>query len=147
MNLTPHFSLDELTFSEAAVRLGIDNTPDADVLSNLGVLAEGLERVRAVLGHPVRISSGYRCPALNAAIGGSKTSQHMQGLAADFACPGVGSPRDVAMEIVLAADSIDYDMVIHEGAWIHISFSGAPRREVLTAHFANGGVSYSKGLT
>lgn len=146
MNLTEHFTLDELTHSETAVRRGIDNTPPADVLQNLRMLAEGLERVRAVLNHPMRISSGYRCPALNMSIGGSRSSAHMSGLAADFTCPDFGSPRDVAMAIVTAANSIDYDQVIHEGRWVHIAFSAHPRREVLTATFDNGGVSYSKGL-
>lgn len=146
MNLTEHFTLDELTHSETAVRRGIDNTPDEYVLKNLRMLADGLERVRSVLGHPMRISSGYRSPLLNAIVGGSRNSYHIRGLAADFTCPAFGTPRDVAMAIVTAADSIDYDSIIHEGRWVHIQFSDNPRRQVLTARFANGGVAYSKGL-
>ena len=146
MKLSENFTLDELTNSEIALRRGIDNTPPADVLQNLRMLADGLERVRSVLGHPMRISSGYRCPALNMSIGGSRSSAHMSGLAADFTCPDFGSPRDVAMAIVTAANSIDYDQVIHEGRWVHIQFSDNPRRQVLTARFANGVVSYTKGV-
>lgn len=146
MNLTEHFTLDELTHSETAVRRGIDNTPDEYVLKNLRMLADGLERVRSVLGHPMRISSGYRSPLLNAIVGGSRNSYHIRGLAADFTCPAFGTPRDVAMAIVTAADSIDYDSIIHEGRWVHIQFANNPRRQVLTATFANGGVAYSKGL-
>jgi len=116
------------------------------VLKNLRVLADGLERVRAVLGYPMRISSGYRSPLLNAIVGGSRNSYHLRGLAADFTCPDFGSPRDVAMAIVTAANSIDYDQVIHEGRWVHIQFANNPRRQVLTATFANGGVAYSKGI-
>ena len=146
MKLSENFTLDELTNSEIALRRDIDNTPTADVLQNLRMLADGLERVRSVLGHPMRISSGYRSPLLNAIVGGSRNSYHIRGLAADFTCTAFGTPRDVAMAIVTAADSIDYDSIIHEGRWVHIQFSDNPRRQVMTARFANGGVSYTKGL-
>jgi zinc D-Ala-D-Ala carboxypeptidase len=145
--LTQHFSLDELTFSETAVRRGIDNTPDADVFANLQMLAAGLERVRAILGHSIHVSSGYRSPKLNSAIGGSKSSQHMQGLAADFTCPEFGSPLDVCIALEHERGYIGYDQLIQEGRWTHISFSDSPRGEVLTAHFGGGGVTYSTGLS
>jgi hypothetical protein len=144
--LTEHFSTDELTFSETAVRRGIDNTPDAEVFANLQMLAYGLERVRSILGYPVNVSSGYRSPKLNAAIGGSKSSQHMQGLASDFTCQEFGSPHDICVALQHEAGYISFDQLIYEGNWVHISFDDKPRGEVLTAHFNNGKASYTKGL-
>ena len=146
--LTQHFQLDEFVFSETAVRRGIDNTPDADVLSNLLMLANGLERVRAILGHPVHVSSGYRCPKLNTAIGGSKSSAHMHGLAADFTCPAFGSPYDICVALEHELSYIGaVDQLIYEGRWVHIGFSDNPRYEILTAHFdSSGNATYTKGL-
>jgi hypothetical protein len=150
MKLTEHFSLEEFYESDTALRLGIDNKPDAEVQSNLTVLSFGLERVRSILGSPMHISSGYRCPQLNKAIGGSSSSQHMQGLAADFTAPEFGSPLAICNEIVAHREYILYDQVINEGRWVHISFQAdprfKPRGEVLTAHFSANGVRYSKGL-
>ena len=146
MNLSSHFTLDELTFSETAVRRCIDNSPDADVFANIKMLAQGLERVRSILGYPMHISSGYRCPKLNSAIGGSKSSAHMQGLAADFTCHEFGTPYDVCVALEHEKGYIGFDQLIMEGKWVHIAFSDNPRGEVLTAHFIGGGVSYTKGL-
>lgn len=81
------------------------------------VLKIGLERVRAVLGCPILISSGYRSPKLNAAIGGARNSQHCKGEAADFIAPGFGSPMEVCKEIVKHQESIQFDQLIHEGSW------------------------------
>lgn len=146
MQLSAHFSLDELTFSQEAVRRGIDNTPDANVLANLQMLAAGLERVRSLLGYPVDVSSGYRCPKLNTAIGGSRNSQHIQGLAADFTSRLYGHPFDICKLIEENKYQVGFDQLIYEGRWVHISFADTPRLEVLTARFANGGVAYTKGL-
>lgn len=89
--LQGHFRLSEFLRSEAAVRRGLDNTPRALELANIrNVLAPGMQRVRDCLAVPVFISSGYRSPEVNAAIGGSSASQHMQGLAADFVAPAFG---------------------------------------------------------
>jgi hypothetical protein len=146
MNLTAHFTLEELTRSDYATRHGIDNSPTADVLANLYVLADGLERVRSVLDHPVWVSSGYRCPKVNAGLGGARYSQHMQGLAADIHST-YGAPREVCEAILDAEDFIEFDQLIFEGDWTHISFApGKPRGQVLTAHFGGGGVSYSAGI-
>lgn len=146
MNLSAHFSLQELTASQTAVRRGIDNTPTAEALQNLQELANGLERVRAVLKCPILISSGYRSPKLNAAVGGSKTSQHCKGEAADFIAPGFGSPMEVCKAIVENQDTIHFDQLIHEGTWVHLSFSPEPRGSVLTAIFSNGPTRYVKGI-
>lgn len=148
--LSPHFSLSELVRSDTAVRRGIDNMPPAAVLLNLRrVLAPGLERVRAVLGVPMQITSGYRSPALNAAVGGAKNSQHLLGLAADFVAPVLGNPRTVARVLAEHMQEIGAQQVIFEGQWCHVGFppaGEAPRLEVLTAHFSGGGVSYSRGI-
>lgn len=144
MQLTPHFSLEELTASDTAERLAIDNTPSTEVQTHLQVLAQGLERVRALLGGPLLISSGYRCPSLNKAIGGARDSAHLQGYAADFVCPTYGTPFKVAR--ALAASSLPFDQVIAEGSWVHVSFDPRARRQVLTAHFGPGGATYTEGV-
>ena len=144
MNLTEHFTLEELTFSPTAERQKINNTPPLEAVAHLTTLAEGLEKVRALLGGPIRISSGYRSPELNAAIGGAKNSAHMSGFAADFVCPSFGSPLDIVKAI--AASSIKFDQCIQEGMWVHISFDPDMRREVLTAHFHNGEAYYTEGV-
>jgi hypothetical protein len=138
-----HFSMSELTASDTAVRLGIDNTPSAEIVANLEVLAIGLEDVRDILGYPMRISSGYRCPKLNTVVKGSKTSAHMDGFAADFTCPAFGTPLEVVKAI--ERSPVMFDQCIQEGAWVHISFDPRERRQVLTAHFGAGGTTYTIG--
>lgn len=131
MNLSPHFTLDELTVSQEAARRGIDNTPPPEVIRALERTAQGLEAVRIRLGGaPIVVSSGYRCPELNAAIGGAKASQHMTGQAADIICPRFGGPVEVAY--ALRDSGIEYDQLILEyGRWVHISFSAHPRHMAL----------------
>lgn len=148
--LTKHFSLDELTRSSYAARHGINNMPtDQDVLANLQTLANGLERVRAILNLPIVVTSGYRSPKLNTAIKGSKHSAHMRGLAADFVVPGL-SPMQVCEAIRYEDEFIGFRQLIYEfGNWTHISFPGVDeeaKREVLTAVLENGQVKYLKGL-
>lgn len=147
MNLTKHFELDEFLISETASRLGIDNSPPPEVLTNLMKLALVLEDVRALLGKPIIITSGYRSSALNAAVpGSSKTSAHCHGLAVDFISPQFGKPLDVCLAI--ANSDIHYDQIIHEGGrWVHLglSKSGEPSRlQKLTAKFP--GPKYEIGL-
>jgi len=147
LNLTAHFSLEELTHSDLAMRKGIDNQPPDEILDNLHTLAYGLERVRTILNAPIYITSGYRSPKVNAAVGSNINSAHVKGLAADFHCPGFGTPKQVAEKIAQEADFIDFDQIIHEGKWVHLAFShvgSAPRRNVLTAQFP--GPSYVKGI-
>ena len=131
MNLSSNFSLEELCRSDTALRKGLDNTPDAETIANLTELANGLEKVRELLGHPMHISSGYRSLKVNSAIGSKPTSAHVKGFAADFTCPGFGSVSDVCHAIM--DSTIDYDQVISEyGAWVHISFAPEMRRMNLT---------------
>lgn len=145
MKLSPNFSLDELTASQTAVRRNISNAPSTDVIRNLVRLAAALERVRAAAGRPIAISSGYRSPALNSWVGGSSTSAHTLGLAADITCSGI-SPKALAM--LIRESDIEFDQLIYEGTWVHIGLSTlAPRRQVLTASFAGGKATYSKGIS
>jgi len=131
MRLSPHFSLEELTHSDTAVRLGIDNTPTVEIIDNLTFLANELEYVRTILGHPMLISSGFRSHVLNNHLGSKRTSSHTKGLAVDFICPSFGNPRSVCDAIVSA--NINYDQVILEyDRWVHLSFTqGEPRKEAL----------------
>lgn len=150
MKLTDHFTLEELTGSDYAVRYGLDNTPSPDVLHNLGLLAQQLEKVRALLENkPVIVTSGYRSPEVNRKVGGAKNSAHLSGLAADIKVPDYGTPLQVCRLLESYADTLGFDQLIQEGTWTHIAFPAkntAPRREVLTARFTSTGVSYSRGL-
>ncbi len=124
--LSPHFTLAELIRSDVATRKGIDNTPDQIVLENLQLLAEKLETVRFVLNCPLYISSGYRSPALNKAVGGSRNSTHMTGLAADFEAPAYGTPKIVFDRLRVSKDQLGYDQLILEfppDGWVHIGFA------------------------
>lgn len=124
MNLSPHFTLEELTRSQYAARMGLSNDPDTSIILNLKRLAGLLEQVREELGKPIIVSSGYRSPALNAAIGGSKQSQHMFGCAADIRALGM-SPDDLMMSIT--GSDIKYDQLIREyDSWVHISVPNRP---------------------
>ncbi|UWZ82477.1 D-Ala-D-Ala carboxypeptidase family metallohydrolase [Occallatibacter riparius] len=144
MQLSDHFSLDEMTFSSTAVRQSIDNTPPPDVVEHLKATAAGLEQVRALLGLPLNIDSGYRCPALNHAVGGVPTSAHVTGYAADFVCRSFGVPLEIVKKIQ-ADGTIQFDQLIQEGTWVHISFDPKMRGQVLTAHFVNGKATYTQG--
>ena len=138
-----NFSTEELCFSDTAIRLGIKNIPGSIVLGNLNLLISGLEEVRTLLGNkPISINSGYRGPTLNRAVGGSSTSAHCLGFAADFTCRSFGNPEEVVKAIV--ASNIKYDQLIYEGTWVHISFDPKLRQQTLTANFSKGKASYSE---
>jgi zinc D-Ala-D-Ala carboxypeptidase len=134
MRLSENFSLEELTASETAARKGIDNTPSEEVINNLKRLAAALQEVRALLNHrAILISSGYRSPELNQAVGGSATSDHCKGLAADFICPSYGTPNDIIRAI--AASGLSFKQVIREfDRWVHLSIpeeGQEPRKQAL----------------
>lgn len=129
--LSANFTLDEFTHSQTAARLGIENDPPIEIAANLKSLAYCLEEVRTLLGaRPILISSAYRSPALNAAVGGSKRSQHVLGEAVDFTCPAFGTPDEIVR--ALQASNIPYHQCIREfGRWVHLSFKfGIPVSEV-----------------
>ena len=122
MNLSPHFTLEELTVTDHRL---LDNTPNAGEIENLRRLALFLEKVKKVLGgKPVMVNSAYRSKAVNDAVGSSDRSQHRLGLAADFRVPGM-SPQEVVGAIV--DSGIPYDQVIKEyDSWTHISIPNLP---------------------
>jgi zinc D-Ala-D-Ala carboxypeptidase len=131
MNLSQNFTLEEATFSETAVRMGIPNEPSPEQLENMKKAAEGMEAIRKLLGKPIRVSSWLRLPAVNQAIGGAAKSSHMDGWAIDFTCSGYGTPFEVAKAI--KESDIQVDQVIHEfGVWVHVSFAPEMRGQFLT---------------
>lgn len=142
--LSEHFTLEELTFSETAIRNGISNTPSKELLDHaLKYLIPGLEQIRKLLGFPIKINSGYRSIELNKIVpGSSNTSQHTKFEAADIICPDFGSPLSVCKAII--ASTIKFDQIIYEyGQWTHISFSEKPRRIITSKWY---GRPYEQGL-
>jgi zinc D-Ala-D-Ala carboxypeptidase len=134
MTISEHFTLEELCFSEAAVRLGLDNTPTPAIIANLHLTAGAMERIRTLLGdQPIIVRSGYRSPPVNKAVGGVVTSAHCRGLACDFVCPAFSTPAEVA-QAILQSD-IDYDQLILEYGWVHVGLAHRgllPRHEAMT---------------
>lgn len=135
--LTEHFTLEEFTDSQTAARRGLDNVPPAGLQArkNLQRTAEVMEEVRTILGSkPILISSGYRGPEVNAAVGGSKNSAHMSGLAVDFSCPGFGTPKAICKKLEPHMKTLGIDQLIHEfDSWVHLGLTGgAPRHMALT---------------
>jgi Peptidase M15 len=131
LNLTTNFTLNEATFSQAAERAGINNTPSPVVLANIKNAANSLQEIRDFLGAPIRVSSWYRNSATNKIVGGAKNSAHLLGWAIDFDCESLGTPLQVALKI--AKSDIRFDQLIHEfGRWVHISFEPKTRGELLT---------------
>lgn len=134
MNITPNFTLDELTASESAERNGWDNTPTDAELENLKRLADMLEQVKVVLGgKPIMINSAFRSKKVNDSVGSRDTSQHRIGCAADLRVPGM-TPDEVVRKVV--ASGIAFDQIIREfDRWTHISVPNsvdtAPRKQAL----------------
>jgi uncharacterized protein YcbK (DUF882 family) len=126
MQLSEHFTLEELTRSEVAERKGLDNTPNASEVANLVRLAGLLEEVRALLNKPILLNSGFRSKAVNDSVGSKDTSQHRIGCAADIRVPGM-TPKQVVEACIEA--NIGYDQIIEEfGSWTHISVPDSPAR-------------------
>lgn len=146
--LAPHFWLSEFTASQTAVRRGFSNEPGPAEVANLRRVATLLEAARVLLGaKPISINSGYRCHLLNAAVGGAPHSAHVEGRAADFVCPGYGTPLEICQR--LSDAGLPFDKLIMEGAWVHIQVPKAgyaPRKQVFTAHFGAASARYTEGL-
>lgn len=146
MHLSRNFLLDEFTRSAKADEFNIDNTPTPKVMVNLAMLCKHvLEPLRSELGVPIIVTSGYRSPELNMAVGGAKYSLHTEGKAADIITPGFSLKE--AFKIIDM--KINYDKVIYEagpgGNWIHVSYShGSNRRIPLIASFRNGRAEYMR---
>lgn len=142
MFLTPHFTLAEMTASQVASREGIDNVPDSRAIANLVETCRSLETVRTLVSRPILVSSGYRSEVLNRRIGGSRSSAHINGLAADIIAVSL-TPRDLARRIM--DSDLSFDQLIFEfDGWVHLGFAeGRQRREVLTIRKGTG---YLPGL-
>ena len=134
MKKIKYFKLSEFINSATANRLGIDNIPSFEVADNLNRLADYLDVIRAKFGKPILISSGYRCPMLNKAVGGVVNSQHLKGLAADLVC------SDMEKLLSIIRETKGFDQVITEhnkgskSYWIHVSVApvfGKPRNQVI----------------
>jgi len=127
MQLTEHFSLVEFTASAKAEALRIDNTLPADLLASAVKTCEMLERIRSFLSDkagkptPIRINSGYRCVALNDALGSKRTSDHIKARAVDWVAPGFGAPYLVAKALVGSLNELGIGQLIHERTWLHTS--------------------------
>lgn len=155
--ITANFYMSELTHSNTAVNRGINNTPSALHKKNLIEATKNLfQPTRDLLGAAMLISSGYRSPALNRAVGGSSTSAHSYGLAIDFTCPSFGNTRKIASFLVseFKKRGIKFDQLILEfpdsgSSWIHLGYkspSGSQRNQVLTAVKQGGKTTYLSGL-
>ena len=141
MNLSEHFTLEEGTYSETAIRLGISNQPNEQQLANMKIAAENLEKVRAVTG-AMRVNSWLRLPDVNVAVGGSKVSSHMDGWAIDCSSSS-HTPYELCQLVKKAG--IKFDQMIHEyGRWIHISFAPEMRQQELTIFKPEG--KYKPGI-
>jgi hypothetical protein len=137
--LSAHFTLAEAIVSQTAARMGIDNTPDDAMIGAMRQTAQFLERVRSVLGHPIIVTSWYRCPDLERVVAGIApgrplSGHHPLGAAVDFVCPAYGSPCDVATRLSAMVPVLGIGQLIYEyGAWVHISrLPVAPSNRVLT---------------
>ncbi len=148
MQLTKNFTLEELLRSEKASQLGFVEqfTPPGLVIANLTQLAiHVLQPIRDFLGNPVKVNSGYRCPRLNAAIGGAKTSQHLEGRAADL-----DYFDNWKLLAAIKASGVVFDQCIVEHvkdgqpSWIHVSYSSQRRGEILEAYIDKGITKYRR---
>ncbi len=148
--LSAHFTLAEMTASNTAARKGIANVMGPGIHDQLILTADKMEAVRTLLGgRPVRVLSGYRSPAVNKAVGGSRTSAHMTGHAVDFTCPDFGSSAKVAAFLAreLPRIGMKFDQLIEEfGGWVHIGFGPDTRGQLLTARKVGGKTRYTQGI-
>lgn len=127
-----YFTIKELCSSSTAKQKGINNTPNSEVVNNLEQLVDYLlDPLRERYGKPITVNSGYRCSALNKAVNGSKTSQHLKGLAADITA-GSATKNKTLFNLAIELD-LPFDQLIDEKnyKWIHISFSKTPRKQIL----------------
>lgn len=152
MNLTANFSVHEMIKSEAAIRLGIDNTPSESIIDNLRVLCEQvLQPVRDHYGKGVKVNSAYRSPEVNKAVGGSPISDHCKGQAADIEIPGV-SNAELAQWIEANLPYTQlilefYTQGIPDSGWVHVSYDANNlKKQSLTAVKREGKTVYLPGL-
>lgn len=152
MNLTPNFTLEELTKSETALRKNIPNVPTEADIANLKLLAEKvLQPLRDHYRVGIKANSGYRSPDVNAAVGGSRTSDHCKGQAADIEIPGIAN----AVLAQYIKDNLQYTQLILEfytpgipdSGWVHVSYDANNLKcQTLTATKKDGKTAYLNGL-
>ena len=152
MQLTENFSLAEMVKSETALRQGLDNTPGETEIENLRLLCrQVLQPLRNAYGRGIKVNSGFRHPDVNAAVGGSRTSDHCKGQAADIEIPGIPN-ADLAAYI---AEYFQFTQLILEfytpgipdSGWVHVSYDpNNLKRQVMTAMKENGKTVYKQGL-
>ncbi len=140
MKLSKNFNLDEFTFSRTAVRMGIDNTPTDEAVENIIALVKNvLQPLRDQLDVPLIITSGYRSPELNKAIGGVSDSQHTKGQAVDFIAPPYGI--DEIFDLIIR--EYPFDQAINEfDSWVHLSYCENNRYERYKAYLKDGKTVY-----
>lgn len=145
MKLSANFSLEEFTASETAERRRLDNSLPPELLMTAQNTAEMMEKIRAVLGdNPIIITSGYRSPEVNRAIGSGDSSDHIKAMAVDFKCPAYGTPKAVALHLADKIDSLGIGQIIYEHTWVHVS-TRRPSKDVNRVLTMNGG-NYSVGI-
>lgn len=133
MNLTQHFTLEEMTRTDLRK---LDNTPPPAIIPNIKRMAEFMEQVRTELGHAIHVHSCFRSKKVNDAVGSKDTSKHREGLACDFTCPIYGDPLDIVEK--LSKSGLNFDQLILEfyepkvKGWVHIGLGAKMRRQVLT---------------
>ena len=137
MQLTPHFSLAELTVTNQK----IDNTPSKEVIEVLRTTAFYMEKVRELLGNvAITVNSGYRSPDVNRMVGGTSNSSHTYGYAVDFTAYG---HTPLTISNILSKSNLKFDQLIYEKTWVHISFDPRMRGNILTL---KGKGKYVKGI-
>lgn len=137
MQLTPHFSLAELTVTNTK----LDNTPSKEIIEVLRTTAFYMEKVRELLGNvAITINSGYRSPDVNRAVGGTSNSSHTYGYAVDFTAYG---HTPLTISNILSKSNLKFDQLIYEKTWVHISFDPRMRGNILTL---KGKGKYVKGI-
>lgn len=155
MQVTEHFSLRELTRSETASRAGVQNEPSKAEMDNIRYTAEQLEKIRDYVGRAIIVTSCFRSERVNKLVGGSPTSAHRYGLAADCDALGMTSLA-FAKKLIAMRDEgkLEFDQLILEfpergdGAWVHVGFrrNSPMRNQIMTATKKNGKTVYLPGL-
>ena len=152
MNLTENFTLSEMTKSETALRHDMDNSPNQTAVSNLQALAvHVLQPVRDHYGKGVKVNSGFRHPDVNAKVGGSKTSDHCKGMAADIEIPGVPNAELaewIRSNLLFTQVILEfYTQGVPDSGWVHVSYDHENlKNQALTAVKEDGKTAYLHGL-
>lgn len=152
MNLTENFTLSEMTKSETALRYDMDNSPPQEITSNLQALAvHVLQPVRDHFARGVKVNSGYRSPDVNAKVGGSRTSDHCRGMAADIEIPGVPNAELaewIRSNLLFTQVILEfYTQGVPDSGWVHVSYDHENlKKQALTAVKEDGKTVYLQGL-